>query len=348
MKESLIDERHRRTLANTAVAMDWVGTELVDHAQQVADKVFDHLGISASEAREAQVAALFSEMEEGGERSFETMESIALRQGQVAISEQRERHADQALRRAVSVQFQYHRVLSPLTAPVMGQFESDLQSAYKQMQLALLEAQRHLAALDILKNLEGKHYSERARKGGHAKARPASKQDQQMLLAVIIKNMLYNDPGATKRKPSALAHEWAKRVYEINSEFEFLNITSLDQLQSEVHTLLLKYLKAGQGVERQISQRIMVSQLLNNKDEYCGGETDRIKAELSHKRSFFEGLQGALMYLLESRFGELPDEALEALRAKHRMEDLQACMDRLLEATSWQAVLRDSAPTSSD
>ncbi|MDL0433725.1 hypothetical protein QPM17_21505 [Marinobacter sp. TBZ242] len=342
-EKSPMGERRRRALADTAVAMRWAGNELTGHAWQVVERVFEHLGVSDAQERDARIDELFADMESGGFRPSEAMESIALSQGKVALTEQRERHADLALRQAVAVKYEYHKGLSPLTATGMGAFDSSLQHAFQRMQSSLLEAQRHLAALDILKNLEGKHYSQRARKGGHTRARPASEQDQQALLGVMIKGMLYNDPGAIKRaqhNAEAVAHEWAVRIFELNRNFRILHITP-GNLEAEILTLLLKRLKAGQDVsDRHIHRCVVARQLRQRRDAFRSDGAARMEAELVHERGFREGVQGVLVYLLEDRFGELPDEAVEAIRAMRHVDDLQACLDRLPEAASWQAVLQ--------
>lgn len=343
-EELPVDERQRRALADTAVAMRWAGNELTGHAGQVVARVFEHLGVSDAQEREAQIDELFADMESGGFRPSEAMESIALSQGKVALKEQREHHADLALRQAVAVRYEYQRGLFPLTAPGMEAFDSSLQHAFQRMQSSLLEAQRHLAALDILKNLENRHYSQRGRKGGHARARPASKQDQKALLAVMIKGMLYNDPDVFKRAQQSaevVAHEWAVRVYELNRDFHILDIITRDKLEAEILTLLLKRLKVGQDVsDRHIHRRVMARHLRQRRDAFRSDEAARMDAELVHERGFREGVQGVLVYLLEDRFGALPDEAVDAIRATHHVDDLQACLDRLPEAASWQAVLQ--------
>jgi hypothetical protein len=330
--------------------MRWAGNELVGHAGQVVERVFEHLGLVDAQERDTRINQLFADMESDGFRPSEAIEPIALSQGKVALKEQRERHADLALRQAVAVKKEYQN-LSPMTAPGMGSLDSSLQFSFQRMQSCLLEAQRHLAALDILKNLEGKHYSQRARKGGHARSRPASEQDQQALLAVMVKNMLYKNAAAVKRAQSraeAVAHEWAVRIYEFNCKFQILNISSIDDLQVDIHTLLLKLLKAGQDVsDRNIHRRVMARQLMQSRDAFRSEETVRIESELIHTRGFIEGVQRTLVYLLEERFGALPDEAVDAIKAIHSVDELQACLDRLPEAVSWQAVLQEPELTSS-
>ena len=104
---------------------------------------------------------------------------------------------------------------------------------------------------------------------------------------------------------------------------------------------LLKYLKAGQDVsDRHIHRHVMARQLRQRREAFRSDEAARMDAELVHERGFREGVQGVLVVLLEDRFGELPDEAVDAIRATHHVDDLQACLDRLPEAASWQAVLQ--------
>ena len=69
-------------------------------------------------------------------------------------------------------------------------------------------------------------------------------------------------------------------------------------------------------------------------------------AELAYKRGCREDIQGILEYLLEERFGALPDDSLEAISAIQRVDDLQGCLNRLPEAASWREVLELSESAS--
>ncbi|RUR29730.1 hypothetical protein ELY33_12360 [Vreelandella andesensis] len=240
--EQSLHEQKRFEHVQPALAMRWAGDELTGHAWHVTERVFEHLGVSDAEERNARLDELFADLECGNYRPDEAGEPIALRQGQVALQQQRDHHADQALRQAVSVQYEYRRGLSPMTASGMGAFDSSLKRSFQLMQSRLLEAQRHLTALDILNNLEGKHYSLRAHKGGSKRIRPASEQEHQVLLAVMVKNMLYNEPEAINRHKGnldALAAEWAQKLFKLNNEYQILDI-SCEQLQVDIHTFLLK------------------------------------------------------------------------------------------------------------
>lgn len=235
-------EQKRREHSQPSVAMGWAGRELTGHAWQIAEQVFEHLGVSEAEERNARLNELFSDLELGRYRPDEESKPIALRQGKVALHKQRAHHADQALRHVVSVLHEYRRGLSPMTAAGMGRFNSSLQRSFQLMQSRLLEAQRHLAALDILSNLEGKHYSQRASKGANQRIRPASEQEHHVLLAAMVKNMLYNDPEVISRHRGgieAVAAEWAKKLFKFNREYQILDMTR-EQIQADIHSYLLK------------------------------------------------------------------------------------------------------------
>tara|TARA_R110001599_G_scaffold75618_1_gene207444 strand:- start:8017 stop:8718 length:702 start_codon:yes stop_codon:yes gene_type:complete len=223
--------------------MRWAGLELVGHAKQVVERVFEHLSVTDAEEHDARLNELFTGMEFGDSRPDEAGEPIVLRQGKVALQQQRDHHADQALRQAVSVQHEYRRGLSPMTAAGMGGFNSSLQYSFQLMQSRLLEAQRHLAALDILTNLEGKHYSQRASKAANKRIRPASEQEHHVLLAAMVKNMQYNEPDVVSRHKGnldAVAAEWAKKLFKLNREYQILDMPR-EQLQADIHSYLLKH-----------------------------------------------------------------------------------------------------------
>lgn len=235
-------EQKRREHSQPSVAMGWAGRELTGHAWQIAEQVFEHLGVSDVQERDARLNELFSDIEIGRYRPDEAKEPIALRQGKVALQQQRAHHADQALRQAVSVQHEYQTRLSSMTAAGLGELSISLQRSLQLMQSRLLEAQRHLTALDILSNLEGKHYSQRASKGANKRARPASEQEHHVLLATMVKNMLYNDPEVISRQKGSLdavAEEWAKKLFKLNREYQILDMTR-EQIQADIHSYLLK------------------------------------------------------------------------------------------------------------
>lgn len=351
-EEHPMGERRGRVQTPSSAVMNQVGIELTRLAREVAEGVFEHMGPRTSQDREARLNELLSDMEWGLIPLDETIEPIALRQGKAAIAEKREHHADRALRQAAAVRHIYLKILSPEISPLINAGDESLIYTFKRMQSALLEAQRHLTALDILKNLEGKHYSQRASKGGHAKPRPVSERDQETLLGVMIKNMLYNDPDAIKRAQSRsaqLAQEWAQRIFKANREFQYLNIASLDQLQTVVHTLLLNHrrrLETGKDASKQYILRRLSGQLRQPRDAFHDEDTVYIEAELAGEKRFLEGIQSVLAYLLEVKFGELPCEALDAIRDMDSVNDLQTCFDILPETASWQDVLQARASAS--
>ena len=337
-----IDPRQRRVNKS----FEWIGTNLAKHAWEVVVRVFDHLGVSDQEKREAWIERLLAEIRDSGFRPGKEVEPIELRQGEVQIKEQRERHADLALRHAVVVYNEYEEGRAPVTRPPEGQLDKRLELTFQRMQSSLLEAQRHVTALDILNNLEGKHYSLRARKGGQARSRAPSKYDHEAILAAMVKGMLYNNPDSINRAKSdveGVSHEWALKIYNLNREFEILDITSRETLKAEIQSLLIKRLKLGQDVhDREAHRRAMLFQMWRSRDELRSEETDRMDSDLALERGIREGVKGVIEYLLRKKFGELPDEARDEIYAMNHAEDLQACLDRLSGAASWQEVLRES------
>lgn len=337
-----IDPRQRRVNES----FEWIGANLANHAWEVVVKVFDHLGVSDKEKREAWIEKLLTEIRDSGFRPGKEVEPIELRQGEVQIKEQRERHADLALRHAVVVYDEYSEGRAPVTRPPEGELDKRLKHTFQRMQSSLLQAQRHLTALDILKNLEKHHYSVRASKGGKVRSRAPSKYDHEALLSAMVKGMLYNNPGSINRAKSdveGVSHEWALKIYNLNREFEILDITSRGALKAEIQSLLIKRLKAGQAVhDREAQRRAMLFQMWRSRDEFRSEETDRMDSDLAREQGLREGVKGVVEYLLRKEFGELPDEAREEIYAMNHADDLQACLDRLSGASSWQDVLRES------
>jgi len=335
-----IDPRPRRVNES----FEWIGTNLANHAWEVVERVVDHLGVSGEEKREARIKKLLVEIRDKGFRPSKEVEPIELRQGKVAINEQRERHADLALRHAVVVYDEYTEGRTPVTRPPEGQLDKRLKLTFQRMQASLLQAQRHLTALDILKNLEKSHYGVRASKGGKVRSRAPSKYDHEALLAAMVKGMLYNNPDSIKRAKydvEGVSHEWALKIYNLNREFEILDITSRGALKAEIQSLLIKRLKAGQEVhDREAQSRAMLFQMWRSRDEFRSEETDRMDTDLALERGRREGIQHVLEYLLNKEFGELPDEAREEIYAMNHAEDLQACLDHLSGASSWQEVIQ--------
>jgi len=99
---------------------------------------------------------------------------LTIRQGKVAIGEQLTEHADAALQQAVYVKLVHDNHLPLQSVPgAAAAYELCLQD----MITALMRANRHLAMLEALKNLEGKHYSVRGAKGGACQKHAALQQD---------------------------------------------------------------------------------------------------------------------------------------------------------------------------
>lgn len=136
---------------------------LMTQAGKITQCVFDLVGTDVS-AREQRLQTLYKQME-----SFEIQPhqdeqvELIIRQSKAAIEEKLIEHTEAALQQAVYVQFIHDKRLQPQR--VLGAtaaYEYSLQD----MVISLMRASRHLGMLEALKNLQGKHYSNRGAKGG--------------------------------------------------------------------------------------------------------------------------------------------------------------------------------------
>lgn len=265
-------------------------------------------------------------------------EPIKLKQGNKAIVRQRELHADSAVSQALRVWPDYRDTFLHKHNAKRAELDSDLYASFQRMQRALLEAQRHLAALDILDDLEKNLFSERARKGGHAKVRPAAQKEEQRLLDAVVKNMRYNirhHGNYNKRANNEqIAWDFTKKIFEINEQTGFLKFKSIEDLQAQVQTSFNKLKPSSEDAH--FAKGPMRRPLQLNEP------LRRMEAELRDERRVLEGGQDVLVYLMEQKFKVLPDEAKKALDSVSRFEDLQPYVDRLLKAESWQEVLGKS------
>lgn len=242
-EEPYLDERYQRALANTAVAMQRAGAELSSRAWKIADEVLKKIEVVDPAERAKRLAELIEYMEAGNyNRLKEKDQAILLTQGEVAIEEQLAEHANCALYQAAAAEYQFRRVLSPLTSPAMRGFDEALLGAFEAMQDHLFEAQRHSAALDILHNIKHKMYTSRASNAGKKRLHPATGNEQQQLLSVMIKTMIYNRGivlDAGKHNLNNLAEQWAQEIFTLNKTCPILDIP-LGQLQVDILTLLQK------------------------------------------------------------------------------------------------------------
>lgn len=207
---------------------------LVTQAVNVAQCVFD-LQRTAPSAREQQWQTLYESFEIQPHQDKQV--ELIIRQGKVAIEKQLSEHAEAALRHAVYVMFVHDNRLPPQSAPgAAAAYELRIQD----MITALMRANRHLAMLEALKNLEGKHYSVRGAKGGHAKNAAPSGKTAYQLIQAMVKGMLYNNPTSKKQSHADLANEMAVRIFKANNEFQMLDITNLDDLKHQVLNILVE------------------------------------------------------------------------------------------------------------
>ncbi|MBZ9557329.1 hypothetical protein KGQ96_04535 [Halomonas coralii] len=318
-------------------------TELVQRARTVAERVFALQGPASPAAREYQLRKLFEEIEARTVDPREDWEqALSIQQGQRAIDEQLIRHGEIALRQCVFVVYSWEQNLSPLVF-LHGDWTSAITASLAPMVTALEHANRHLAMLETLKNLEGKHYGVRASKGGHARhARPSNK-DTTLLLNTMVKGLLYNNPNWEKRDRTEVADKLAEHIFAANREYQLLDIFSLKDLQAELREIVHSLREKQQRVSERQSRRRGLAYSLRR--EFPRTEKNqRLEAEAALTQGRIEGVRTVLIEQLILRFGDLP-EAVETFMSQLRdLEVLQQYLARLPEAQSLEDVVPHESP----
>ncbi|WP_034126891.1 hypothetical protein [Pseudomonas fluorescens] len=313
---------------------------LLTQAKNVVESVFNQLGTPLL-ARNQQLQALYERM-----GSFEIQPhqdkqvDLIIRQGQVAIEEQLIEHADTALRQAVYVQFIHDKQLPPQsTSGPTAAYEHHLQ----EMITALMLANRHLAMLEALKNLEGKHYGVRAARGGHAKNQQPSSKMTSQLIRTMVKGMLYNKPDLANSNKTEVADAMATRIYKANREFEMLDITNINDLKHEVRDLLFDFANIGKRGNRRQTDRQRLGHILRHSFPTRDTEEARqMDVDAARTRGRIEGVRTALALQLKQRFGELSGTVIDALEAADDLDQLQTYLEQLTEARTPDDVIQNS------
>lgn len=311
---------------------------LLAQAANLAQCVFDLQRIAPS-VRTQQLRMLYEMMESLEFRPHQDKDvDLIIRQGKVAIEEQLTTHADAALRQAVYVKFLHDNHLPLQIVPgATAAYELHLQG----MITALTMANRHLAMFEALKNLEGKHYSVRAAKGGHAKNMQPSAKMTSQLIQTMVKGMLHNNPSLKKDDKTALADKMAIRIFKANTEFEMLDITNLDDLKHQVRNILLEFNHPGLRGSRRQADRLRLGYSLRH--SFPKRDTEEVRLmniDAAHTLGRIEGVRAALIQQLKQRFGELPRLVLETLEAVNDLDQLQTYLERLAEAQSLDKVMQ--------
>lgn len=312
---------------------------LLTQAENVAQHVFDLQGTPTALQRQ-HLQKLYERMD-----SFEIQPrqdkqvELSIRQGKIAIEKQLSEHADTALRQAVYVKFIHDNHLPPQSAPgAAAAYEHHLQD----MIAALVLANRHLAMLEALKNLEGKHYGIRAAMGGHAtNQKPSSKMSTQLVHA-MIKGMLYRNPKFKKQDKTAAADQMATRIFKANIEFEMLDIANIDDLKHLARNILFELTRNNMQSTRRQANRLQLGYSLRHSFPKWDTEEAR-QMDLGAARTLgrIEGVRTALALQLKQRFGELPESAIETLEAADDLDQLQTYLERLTEARSLDDVIQN-------
>lgn len=314
------------------------------HAQEVVDQTFKRLNILDHKARANYLAQLDKSIIDIRLKDRQVYQAVEFDQYKVEGDKLQKHCADQAIRYAVAALEEFNKNIKTALVYPDEYFLKQSGSSFNLMINWLVEARRHLAALDILENVKKKIYANRAAKGGHSRSRPASEKDQRTLLNVMIKGLLYGDPEApdrVERDIIAVADDWAEEIYELNRRFHIFNWGGLEKFRGEVLDLLVEKLKRGENIsDRHMRIRLKILRSIESNNKSRSNESSGEDSELIREQGQREGIQFSLVYLLEQRFGELPDAALELVQSTSGVDDLLACLDRLSEAASWQDVLQ--------
>ncbi|MEE4151773.1 hypothetical protein [Pseudomonas viridiflava] len=307
---------------------------LVTQAVNLAQCVFD-LQKTAPSAREQQWKTMYESFEI--QPHLDKQVELIIRQGKVAIEKQLSEHAEAALRHAVYVMFVHDNRLPPQSAPgAAATYELRIQD----MITALMRANRHLAMLEALKNLEGKHYSVRGAKGGYAKNAAPSGKTASQLIQAMVKGMLYNNPTSKKQSHADLANEMAVRIFKANNEFQMLDITNLGDLKHQVLNILVEITQTHLRSSPRQTNRYRLGYSLRH--SFPKGNTEeerRMDAIAARTLGQVEGVRAALIQQLDQRFGDLPEKVLEVLDAADDMNQLQRYLERLCGAKSLDEVI---------
>jgi len=314
---------------------------LLTQAKNVVQQVFDLQGI-APPAQRQHLQTLYERMERFEIQPHQDKQvDLIIRQGKVAIEKQLSEHADTALRQAVYVLFVHDNHIQPQSASgavAVAVYEHHLQD----MIMALMLANRHLSMLEVLKNLEGKHYSVRAAKGGHAKNQQPSSKMTSQLIRTMVKGMLYNNSDLANSNKTEVADTMATRIYKANREFEILDITNINDLKHEVRNLLFEFANIGKHGNRRQTDRQRLGHILRHSFPTRDTEEARqMDVDAARITGRIEGVKTALTLQLNQRFGKLSSTVIDALEAADDLDQLQTYLERLTEALTPNDVIQN-------
>lgn len=262
---------------------------------------------------------------------------LTIRQGKHAIDEQLSKHSEIALRQAVYVKYIYKNHFIPISSLEAAATDHILQNMIN----ALMLSNRHLAMLEALKNLENKHYSNRASAGGQGKNQQPSNSMKSLLLKSMIRGMIYNDPKFKKLDKTVAADEMATRIFKANKEYQMLDITNLEDLKFQVRNVLFDITRTvTRGSQRQADREQLGYSLRHSFPKQDTEESRQMDLDAARTLGRIEGVRATLALQLKQRFGELPKSAIEKLEATNDMDQLQTCAEQLAEVRSLDDVIQ--------
>lgn len=270
----------------------------------------------------------------------EQQADLIIIQGEAAIDQQKIKHAEIALQQAVYVKY-VHDLSFPLQSTSAA--ETVGTQSLQEMITSLMAANRHLAMLEALVNLEGRHYSSRGSKGGIATSQHPNKEDRQKLLTAITKGILYNNTKLAKSDTITIIDEIAARIFKANREFEILDISNIGDLKLDVHNILLEKFSTDNKRSRRTDRLQLGYSLRLSLHKQDTEEAQQMSTKAARTLGRIEGVREVLTQLLEQRFGELPRPAIETLEAADDLDLLQTYLDRISKAQSLEDVIQGNS-----
>tara|TARA_R110001599_G_scaffold75618_1_gene207443 strand:- start:6773 stop:7798 length:1026 start_codon:yes stop_codon:yes gene_type:complete len=264
-------------------------------------------------------------------------------------------YADQVLSHALYASQQYALLQAAISAPQQGGDESLL---FSQMSSSLIEAERHLAALTMVVSKPQCFKTQRASKGGHAKNTPSSQKDQEVVMASLIKAMLFNFSSGEKVNWSTAYKDYGQRIADnicwMNHSLKLFTCYANDQqIRDAVENVFYDKLKKLQVIDVWSGPGSRIGRMRHAL--HFGGRWSTVpsaqipdwqglsletlgRIQLAEERL----AKDILIFLLEDRFGELPVALEKKVDQLSPLEDVAVYFSKLWKAFNLDDVFNNA------
>lgn len=261
------------------------------------------------------------------------------------------RHADQVLSHASYVSRQHALLKAAVSGPQLG---GDAPLLFSHMSSSLIEAERHLAALSMVVSEPHDFKMKRATKGGHAKNNPPSQKDQEVVMASLIKAMLFNFSFGEKIHWPTAYKDYGQRIADnicwLNHSLKlFTCYTNDQQIRGAVETVFYEKLKKLKVIDERIGPSSRIGRMRHAL--HFGGRWGTVPStQIPGWQGFSVDILGRiqdaeeklakdiLIFLLEDRFGELPVALERQVDQLSSLEDVAVYFSKIWKALSFDDV----------